>query len=155
MNLTRTLLRRDLLVAIAASTLLTAASWGQTLTVTPDHADGKYAAGETARWLVEVKDGTSAEADYVVKKGGLTEVAKGKGLLTAGKTEIVAPALTEPGSLLVEVSVTGTGAKAVKELSGAMFSPEKIRPSAARPAAGHRKNNTASAARPGKLRVRL
>ena len=134
MNLTRTLLRRDLLVAIAASTLLTAASWGQTLTVTPDHADGKYAAGETARWLVEVKDGTSAEADYVVKKGGLTEVAKGKGLLTAGKTEIVAPALTEPGSLLVEDSVTGTGAKAVKELSGAMFSPEKIRPSAARPA---------------------
>ena len=99
----------------------------------PDNGRGVYQPGQTIRWSVQVKGPAAAEAAYVVKKGGQTELAKGKTMFTDGQGQIEAK-LDEPGWLLVEVSVNAGDDKQIKGLGGALVSPEKIQPAAPRPA---------------------
>lgn len=125
---------RSFFIAALAVLLAAATSWSLELTVTPDHPTGVYQPGEKVVWKIEVKGGTAETADFVIKKGGLTEVAKGKQALVGGVGQIEAT-LGEPGALLADVSVPGADdkGKPVKALGGAVFAPEKIAVSAARP----------------------
>ncbi len=100
---------------------------------TPDHPDGVYHEGETIGWKLKVS-ATGGEVpsslSYVVKKGGLTQIAQGTVVLDKGVGTLSAQ-LPEAGTLLVSFS---SGKDAVKGLAGAVVSPEKIRVGAACPA---------------------
>jgi cephalosporin-C deacetylase-like acetyl esterase len=120
------------LFALALLMLLWAVSSGQELVVTPDHPQGIYQPGQTIHWKVQLQGAEASEAVYVVKKGGMAELAKGKVALAGGQGQIEAR-LDEPGWLLADVSVK-TGKKKLTALGGALVSPEKFQPALPRPA---------------------
>jgi cephalosporin-C deacetylase-like acetyl esterase len=120
------------LFAVAVCLLLPAVSIGQELLVAPDSAQGIYQPGQIIRWKVQAKGAGAAEAAYVLKKGGLTELSKGKVPLPDGRGQIEVK-LDEPGWLLVEVSVKPAQGKKLTALGGALVSPEKIQPALPRP----------------------
>jgi cephalosporin-C deacetylase len=104
---------------------------GQELVVTPEGVQGVYQPGQAIGWNLQVKGTEVAEASFTIKKGGMTEIAKGKVALNTGKGRIEAK-LEEPGWLLVEVTIPGANNKPVKALGGALVSPEKIQPAVSR-----------------------
>lgn len=122
----------DAFALITLCLLLAPASYGQELTVAADHPQGIYQPGETICWNVQVTGSDVSEAAFVVKKGGLTELAKGKIALSDGKGQIEAK-LDEPGWLLANVSIKPASDKKVTTLGGALVSPEEIRPALPRP----------------------
>ncbi len=98
----------------------------------PDQASGVYEPGAKATWSIEAKSGTEPAAgklSYVVKKGGLGELAKGEVDLVDGKAQVSA-SRAEPGTLLLELRHKAAGGKEVVGLGGAVFAPEKIAASA-------------------------
>ncbi|MBB6051911.1 acetylxylan esterase [Armatimonas rosea] len=101
---------------------------GARYVITADHATGVYRVGETVRWsIVWAGEGTPPEKlDYVVKKGGLTEISKGSMVLSGGKGQVEAR-FDEPGTLLLVVQGS-------RSRGGAVAAPEKIALSAKRPA---------------------
>jgi len=104
------------------------------LTIVSDHADGIYTLGQPIHWRVE--PGSPArfgEANYTLRKGGLVLLREGKLALASTKEEIDAT-LPEPGTLLLEVKATDHEGKALRALAGAVIAPERIQPSAPRPA---------------------
>jgi cephalosporin-C deacetylase len=104
----------------------------QELHVRVDHADAKYQAGELATFSVSISGADPSgvsDADFVIKKGGYTEIARGIVALPNGTFQ---GSLNEPGTLLAEVKAK-VGGKDVRGLAGAAFSPEGIRRSAPRP----------------------
>jgi len=112
---------------------LTTTGRGQELLVKPEHEQGLYAPGEVIRWAVEVKDSSASEVFFVAKKGGVTELSRGRVSLSQGKGRIEAR-LDEPGWLLAEVTLPPVdGKRRVKALGGALVSPEKLRPASKRP----------------------
>ena len=120
------------LFAVAICLVLPAISIGQELVVAPDSATGLYQPGQIIRWKVQVKSGSVFDAAFVLKKGGLTELTKGKVPLSAGQGQIEAKA-EEPGWLLVEVSIKPGKDKKITTLGGALVSPQKIQPALPRP----------------------
>ena len=82
--------------AVALCLLLPAASRGQELLVAPDQPQGIYQPSQTIRWNLQLKGANASEASYVIKKGGLTEMSRGKAPLTDGKGFIEAK-LDQPG----------------------------------------------------------
>ena len=120
------------LFAVAICFILPAASIGQELLVAPDSAQGVYEPGQTIHWKVQLKGVEVSEAGFVLKKGGLTELAKGKVQFSAGQGQIEAKA-DEPGWLLLEVSVKPGRDKKLTALGGALVSPQKIQPALPRP----------------------
>jgi cephalosporin-C deacetylase len=118
--------------ALALSLFLAQAGRSQELLVAPENGQGVYQPGQTIRWTLEVKGADVAEATFTVKKGGLTEIAKGKTDLAGGKGQIESK-LDEPGWLLLEATIRPAGGRPIKALGGALVSPEKIQPSAPRP----------------------
>lgn len=121
------------LFAMAIGLLPWNISRGQELLVSPDNGRGIYQPGQTTGWKIQVKGANVSEATYIIKKGGLTEFAKGKASLSAGQGHIEAK-LDEPGWLLAEVSIKPAGGKQFKGLGGALVLPEKIQPALPRPA---------------------
>ena len=107
----------------------------QRLVVTPDHADGIYHTGDTVRWRVRWEGGGEAPAtfDYVLKKGGLTEIAKGTTTLTDNAAAVEAK-FDAPGTLLLEIRTKTTTPRGRRVVGGAVADPEKIETSAKRPA---------------------
>jgi cephalosporin-C deacetylase-like acetyl esterase len=122
-----------LLLSVAICVLLSAVSRGQELLVTPENPQGVYQPGQTIGWRLEVKGAEVSEATFVLKKGGMTELTKGKVPLSGGQGRIEAT-FNEPGWLLAEVSIKPSQGKKVTALGGALVSPEKIRPAVPRPA---------------------
>ena len=115
--------------AAAFLLFITLVGWAQELDVRVDHADAQYQAGQTATFSVSLSDADSAgvsNADYVLKKGGYTEIARGTVALPNGTFQ---GSLSEPGTLLAEVKAKVAG-KDVRGLAGAAFSPERIQRSA-------------------------
>jgi cephalosporin-C deacetylase-like acetyl esterase len=112
-----------LLVLLAACSVAPAAQ----LAITPDHADGCYAAGEPVTWTVT--GGAAAALPYNVKEDGLTEVAKGTLHFEGGKARVTAK-LGRPGTLLLTVK----GDAKTNVLGGAAFAWPRIKPSAPAPA---------------------
>lgn len=124
---------RSIVVVLALGLGLVSTGLGQEILVKPDHEQGLYQPNQAIRWNVEVKSADVSEAEFVVKKGGMTELTRGKLSLVRGKGQIETR-LGEPGWLLVEVTVPAAdGRKAVKALGGALVAHEKIRPAARRP----------------------
>lgn len=113
--------------------VLSFAVQSQELRVAPGNETGVYKPGQEIEWTVNVNGSDLAEASYVLKKGGLSEIAKGTVLLKDGKGRIQAK-LDEPGWLLAEVGILSTNNKTVKATGGAIVSPEKILPALPRPA---------------------
>ena len=122
---------RSVLFCIAFCLLFACASDAQELTVVPDHPQGIYQPGEKICWNVQVTGSDASEATFVVKKGGLTEVAQGKVALSDGQGKIEAK-LDEPGWLLANVSIRAAD-KTVTSRGGALVSPEAIQPALPRP----------------------
>ena len=125
--------KQPLRLCLLLSILLAASARAQTLQLIPDHSSGYYQAGEPVRWQVVAEGPVSNEVGYVIKSGGLTEIARGQARLTAGKGEIESRQ-AEPGTLLVEATATSKTGETVRALSGAVFSGDKIQPAAPRPA---------------------
>lgn len=129
-------LRVSILCLFAIAAVLSYASFSpaQELTITPDKADGIYKAGEAVRWQIEWKgSGQLSEVSYSIKKGGLTEIAKGTIALKSGAGTLESK-LDEPGTLLAEVKVKSPDGKTETYYGGAAIEPEKIAPSSSRPA---------------------
>ena len=115
--------------------LLPAILAAQELVATPLHNDGVYHVGEKIEWNIEVGGQNASSlksANYVLLRGGLTEMGKGSLDLASGKATL-STKLDEPGTVLVEISATPEGGKATKLLVGAVADPEKIAPSAPKP----------------------
>ncbi|HXP61605.1 MAG TPA: acetylxylan esterase [Dongiaceae bacterium] len=104
------------------------------LTIVGDHADGIYAVGQPIHWRVEPGSPSRfGAATYTLRKGGLDLVREGK-LELASTMEEIDATLPAPGTLLLEVKATDAEGKAVRALAGAVVNPERIQPSAPRPA---------------------
>lgn len=124
---------RGIIMISTLCLLFASASLGQEILVKPDHEQGIYQPDEIIRWNIEVKDTDASEVRFVIKKGGITELAKGAVPLSQGKGQIEAK-LGEPGWLLAEITLPGTDdKKKAKALGGALVSPEKIGPALKRP----------------------
>jgi cephalosporin-C deacetylase len=95
-----------LLHAFAVLVAATAALPAVELLVTPDHADGLYAARATVTWTVSAKDQAPADLKYTVKSGGTVEVAKGVLAFADGKATVQAT-LAQAGTLLLEIPHDG------------------------------------------------
>ncbi|MFI5380935.1 MAG: hypothetical protein ACHRHE_16680, partial [Tepidisphaerales bacterium] len=61
--------------------LPTLAASAQELLVAPENGQGVYTPGQPILWTVQVKGTDVAEAAFIVKKGGITELSKGKATL--------------------------------------------------------------------------
>ena len=121
------------LIPLAVGLLCLNFARSQELSIKPDNGLGVYQPGQAIHWDIQVKNGEASEAAFTVKKGGMTELSKGKVLFTNGQAQIEAK-LDEPGWLLAEVTLKGANDKRIKGLGGALVSPEKLQPAAARPA---------------------
>lgn len=126
-----------LLVPLAVALMsLGAPCLAQNVAVKAAKPGGVYKAGEKIAWTVSVT-GEGADAvstvRYVLKKGGLTESAKGELPLKDGAATLET-SLDAPGTLLAEFVIAPPEKKLVKALAGAVVEPEKIEPSAPPPA---------------------
>ena len=117
---------------IAGMIGLSAIANAQELRVAPDNASGVYRRGDLIGWKIEAKGSEVREADYVLKSGGMTEVAKGKLPLEDGKGHLEGN-LDKAGWLLAEVTIASTNDKPIKVLGGALVTPQEIQPSSPRP----------------------
>jgi len=134
---------RLLLAALPVPAAWQAAA-AQQLAFTPWHASGTYAVGERVGWTVAPAAGQAAPAGsftYTVKRDGGTVVGSGSFDLASGSAKIETR-LARPGMVLVEVRPpagdTGFRGPSKSEvgrvLLGAAVAPERILPSAPRPA---------------------
>ena len=121
------------IAAVVSLPLLCALLAGaQELRVRVDQANATYRAGQTATFSVSLPEEDPAglsDAEFVIKRGGYTEIARGKVALTNGTFQA---SLSGPGTLLAEVKTKVAG-KDLRGLAGAAFSPEGIQRSAPRP----------------------
>jgi len=107
----------------------------QEIVAVPSKPQAVYAAGETARWTIEVRGpgaDTVADVRYVIKRNALTSVREGALSLRDGQAALE-ERLDKPGTLLVELKAK-LPSREISALAGAVFSPEKLRPSLPRPA---------------------
>lgn len=120
-----------LLTLVLASSIASA----QDVKLTPSHPDGLYAVGEPIAWDVTVKGeiAPSTQASYKLKLNGKEDLASGALDLAQPHLRVEAPALTAPGAVLAEVTVTVPDKKPVKVLGGAVADPFKIQPVLTRP----------------------
>jgi cephalosporin-C deacetylase-like acetyl esterase len=117
---------------LAAGALAANVGGGQIVRIVPDHADGQYQAGETAKWIVQVSGQTTTQLEYGILKNGQVQFASGSAAVSNRRAEVAA-ALAEPGSLLLNVRVPDSRSATASENCGAVFSPEKIEPVTTRP----------------------
>jgi cephalosporin-C deacetylase-like acetyl esterase len=124
---------RALVLVVA---LLAAPAAEVKLVVAPDVESGVYEPGKEASWTVTVTGGDAPAAgkvSYVVRVGGIGEAARGDAEIKDGKARVTATR-PDPGAILVEVRYRPAGAaKDVTGLGGAVFAPDKIKPSAPPP----------------------
>lgn len=122
-------------VLIIVSLLIFRTAIAQEITATPDHAGGIYRVGEAITWRVEVRgpgaEGVS-EAKFTIKGNGLKPLADGLVTLSGGVGSFGSRAAV-PTILLAEVKAT-VGGKEIGALAGAAVAPERIGPTAPRPA---------------------
>ncbi|HYG75339.1 MAG TPA: acetylxylan esterase [Planctomycetota bacterium] len=110
---------------------------GSDIQIKPDRESGIYEPGQPVAWSIEIqtadKKPASGKIAYKVKIGGLDELSAGYAELSEGKA-IVTATRPDAGSLLLEVKYKGDGdEKELQRHGGAVFAPEKIKPSAEPP----------------------
>jgi cephalosporin-C deacetylase-like acetyl esterase len=104
------------------------------MTIISDRPSGIYALGEAIRWRVE--PGSVARfgpATYTLRTDGLLLLRQGR-LELASTMEEIDATLPAPGTLFLEVRATDHEGKAVRAVAGAVVAPDRIPPSAPRPA---------------------
>lgn len=126
--------RHPVRTTFAALVLLLAAAHvcpAQQPTFTPYKAGGIYKLGEKVGWTVELPPGAprSAGYTYAVRKNNQDVIKTGTLDLTSGRAVIEATP-DEPSMVYVEVKTPGGAGLAL----GAAVAPERLRPSAPRPA---------------------
>ncbi len=122
------------LFCLLATLFSATSSSAQRLIVTADHPDGIYRAGDTVRWSV-VWEGAGtppSTIEYILKRGGLTEVAKGGAALHGGSATVEAK-FGAPSTLLLDVRAKAGDEHEYRAHGGAVAEPEKIIESAGRP----------------------
>jgi cephalosporin-C deacetylase-like acetyl esterase len=131
---------KRILIVIGAILLPTVALAETKLQVSTDKRSASYELGEQVVWKIAAVDGETAvkgNYTYVVKRGGLTEIAKGDGNgseLTV-RHQDKDDAAKKPGVVLLEVKFKPEGdGKEVKGLGAAVFAPEKVERSSPVPA---------------------
>lgn len=113
--------------------LMSAIGWTQTISVTPDKADGVYQAGDTVQWTIKWQGETPPPAArYTLKSGGLTTVGEGE-LSFANNIATLQLKFEAPNTLLLDVNWQGES-KTNHSLGGAVASPAQIQAAAAPPA---------------------
>lgn len=126
-------------LGLAVGLLLAGAVFAQAaprLKVTPDVESGIYQPGEKVTWTITATDEgkpLEGEVQGSVALGGLKEIAAEKVMLVDGQAKLSATR-DNPGSLLLTAKFKPAGSE--KELvahGGAVFTPEKIKASAAPP----------------------
>ncbi|OIR03719.1 acetyl esterase Axe7A precursor [mine drainage metagenome] len=124
---------RSLATALVLSAALCAQA--QEVSITPANGTGVYPAGDTAAWNIDVKGDPSGLSNlrYEIKPGAL-HVSKSGVLKLAGAHTVFTAVRNDPGSLLLEVTGREADGKTFTALGGALFSPDKIKPSAPAPA---------------------
>ena len=98
------------------------------LKVATDRTNAIYKLGETIEWHVQaLGDDAFAIKDvhYILKEGGGKIIGKGQIPLQAGTGNFQA-SLSEPGTILAEVSATNANHRLIRVLAGAAVAPEKI-----------------------------
>jgi cephalosporin-C deacetylase-like acetyl esterase len=110
--------------------------------VSPDHADGIYAVGDTVHWTITWKgDGAApADAKYVLESGGLKDVGAGTAKFDRNVAHFDST-FDAPNTMLAVVtwestgsSTVGGGARANRAVGGAVADPSHIQPAAPEPA---------------------
>ena len=122
------------LVSLAVALRAAPACFAQQVSLTPENKTGVYKVGETARWQVTLAGPDAPafkQASYVLKRDGLAVLKDGTLDLSSGHATLEAE-LDQPGTVLAEIK-TKAGDKENKTLAGAVFSPEKIKPSSPPP----------------------
>ncbi len=125
--------RRALAAAVAILAAAPAADVG--IVVTPEADSGVCEPGREASWTVTLRGAEQAagKVSYAARLGGLVEIARGEAELKGGKATISA-SRPDPGAILVEIRYRHPGAsKDVIGLGGAVFAPDRIKPSAPPP----------------------
>ena len=117
--------------AAISAQLLAAATVTPAITLTPNHANGIYKAGEVVGWTVSSGAAGANTFHYTVKENGAKTIQSGNVELNEGHGKIEVT-VNEPAMLLVNVSAevdAGGGA-----VAGAAVAPEQLKPVVARPA---------------------
>lgn len=129
------MLVRNLLLGILL--LVPALSLAETkLQVTTDKPAAIYEPGEPIVWKLAAKDGDAAvpgKFSYVVRRGGLQEIAKGEASGSEATVRHAAEgaAAKQPGVVVLEVKFKADSSdKELKTLGAAVYAPEKIERSA-------------------------
>lgn len=130
MPIAATRIIRPMLLALAASAIFTAVSFGQGITATPKNVDGLYNIGEKITWRISAPGASSVYA--VVKKFDAKVLWEGTVKLDAGKG-VLETSLDEPGTVMATLTTTKQDKKP-KCVVGAAAGAFKIQPSAPRPA---------------------
>jgi len=135
MNVTnmRTLNKLFLTVALL---VFSSRCFGQEIEVAAAKKGGVYEIGEKIVWRVTVKGEGAAGVEkigYVVRMGDRTEMGRGELTVKEGGDELTAQ-LNEAGTVLAEFTVNVPNKAPIKNFAGAVVAPDKIGPSAPRPA---------------------
>lgn len=127
--------RRPAALAFACVVALASLASGQSIELTPSHADGIYAAGERATFTVTVRGDAKALTDvqYRFRPASVATTKFGPLDVSSGSAE-VGTTSDKPGTVMVEVTAKGADGKVVRGVSGAVFGASEIKPSAPRPA---------------------
>ena len=103
--------------------------------LSPDHASGVYAPGETVSWTVTLGTPEAGEVvpefTYKITQDGKTPVSDGTVAFVNGTATLTA-SRADAGALIAELSARGKPLPVAT--SGAIYAPEKIKPSAPVPA---------------------
>ncbi len=122
----------SLALLVSCSLAARAAEPACQLTVVTDRPEALYRVGDTARFLVSLKQGkeavTGVEVTYVLDKDGMPPSKTGRVKLEEG-TGTIEGTLGEPGFLKCRVIYTGKDKKQVTAMAGAGFDPLQLKPS--------------------------
>lgn len=113
--------------------VLAGSTFAQEIVIAPDRADGVYVIGSTVRWHIRYRgEPAPSQVDFVIKRGGLTELSNGSLTFQDGAASVQAD-FDRPGTLLLEVKAALPENKQIKAWGGAVAAPRQIQPSAQRP----------------------
>ena len=111
-------------------------SFAQSLVTVPFKSSGIYGIGEKVGWTVSLPQGGQASGDYTytIKKNNFDVIKTGKLDFSSGSATVEVT-LDQPAMVYVQISSPGDGIGGQAPITlGAAVAPEKLRPSAARPA---------------------
>lgn len=102
----------------------------QLIEIHTDHPDAIYRSGERIVWHLKLSDGAAEDfkAEYLIKRDGLTEIARGSVEFASGAARIDSK-LDVPGSLLLDVAPASDTQPKVHFLDGVVVAPKEIKPS--------------------------